>query len=176
MNVDTGEMHVCFDRCDRRERCGDRVVCALTRIVLGMADATLKDRPRKRTRAKSEEEERRRETDRRLRKRVGEDKMDAIFENHVSAELKDKYVERALEMYDWLNEKIPFEAVLFATLICAREGIHTPVVCIERDEEVARYVRPVRYVGKLGIDQKAVTKAYTAIMKKKHGAPFSFLS
>lgn len=168
VNADTGEVHACFDMCDRRVDCGDRVVCPLTKLVLGRADP-VRPPPRKRramdqAAAAAERAERERES----RRRVGTDVVNEVFAGSGLPEgRKREYVERALSMYDWLSEKIPFDAMLYATLMCASEGVDTPAVRVDRDEDVARHVRPLRYVGKLGIKQNAVTKAYTAIMKKR---------
>lgn len=169
VNTDTGEVHVCFDRCDQSVDYGDRVVCPLSKMVLGMTDAA-QPPPRKKMRDRIDVADVRVERDRESRRRIGYDLINEIFmDSGVSAERRDMYVERAMRMYDWLNEKIPFDAMLYATLVCASEGVDTPTVSFDRDDEVARHVRPLRYVGKLGIKQNAVTKAYTAIMKKKGG-------
>lgn len=166
MNVDTGEVHVCYDACDRGVDCGDRIVCELTSMVLGRSDPMRPPPRKRRAMERVDVLENRVEKERESRRRIGYDVINEVFPD-APQQKKEEYVERAMAMYDWLSEKIPFDAMLYATLMCASEGVDTPAVSIGKDVDIARHVRPLRYVGKLGIKQNAVTKAYTAIMKKK---------
>lgn len=175
MNIETGDVHECFDRCDAREDFGDRVVCPITHAVLGMSDV-IRPPPRKRVKDAEDETASQVDRDRESRRRVGHEVLNEVFrDSGISDMKKSEYVDRAIELHNWLCDNTsghkrpsyPFDAMMYATLMCASEGVHTPAVSIERDVEIARHVRPLRYVGKLGIKQNAVTKAYSAIMKKK---------
>ncbi len=171
VNADTGEVHECFDRCTRSVEWGDRIVCPLSKAVLGMSE-NVRAPTKKRVRDRVDEVKSRTDRERESRRSVGFGVIGVVFQNApLSDAKKARCVERAMDMYDWLNEKIPFDAMMYAFLICASDGVDTPAVHIERDDEIAPYVRPLRCVGQppLSIKQNAVTKAYTAIMNKRGG-------
>lgn len=163
MNVQTGETHACFERCDRSETRGDRVVCPLSNVVLSMTDGfssgtTTRKRPR------FVDEKPRDEID--VRRRWGYRVVSDVLKNSTENE-RITYVNMAMRVYDWLEEKFPFDAVTCATLMCACEGASTDAVIIPKRMDLYDRILPLRRVGKLGIKQNAVTKAYTTILKKR---------
>ncbi len=170
INVETGEVHTCFDSCDRRTEAGDRIVCPLTHVVLGLATC-VRPVPKKRMRDQTDTLDARLERERKSRRRIGHAVVDSVFKDtNVSDEQRVRCVDLAMRIHDWLGEKIPFDAMTYATIMCMAEGVSTKTMTVARHPEFARHLKPLRYVGKLGIRQNAVTRAYTAMMKKQGDA------
>lgn len=166
VNSATGETHECGDKCTTRVEIGERVVCRLTKVVL--CAALPREHvvvPRKKTKTMHEPDALERE--RASRRRMGDLVMRKIFKGALSD--CDAYVDRALRVYEWLDDKPRFDAVLFATLHCLSQGIKTDLVEAELDTALVQLLPPTRSAANYGIKQNDVTKAITAIVQKRNG-------
>lgn len=176
IDVDTGETHECGPSCDQIVEMGGRFVCRLTKVVLGVASAM---RPvtsaRKasttggKTKSNKLVDEVKQSRERNSRRRVADAVVHKLFSGKLSLGKMEDCSMRACNMYDWLGEKLPFEAVAFATMVCISQGVNTDVLVVVKDEDIERILPPMRSCGSVGIKQNAVTRAYTAIMRKSTG-------
>jgi hypothetical protein len=168
VNTDTGEIHSCFENCAYKTEIGDRIICPLSNVVMGLSTCT-KPTYKKRNRDQLDTMNARLDRENQNRKRIAYSVLDAVFcgASEITDEDRTKCVDLAVRIHDWLGEKIAFDAITYATIMCMAEGASTETLCIPPHESFAKHIKPLRYVNKLGIRQNAVTKAYTAMMKKK---------
>lgn len=143
------------------------MVCPLTRVVL--CESMAHQRPFTVRKPRGGCEVRVtdvREAERASFRRVGDLLMSKLFAGGLPR--PESYVNRALVVNEWLGERLPFDAVLFATLVYLAEGVDTPNVFAQRDDAVHERIPPIRNVAMYGIKQNSVTKACTAIMRRKN--------
>lgn len=169
-NSRTGEIHACYHACGLEpEIVGDRVVCPLTKAVTGSAHHEDGARPASRKRATKKSggsaEDQRARADDALRT-SGFLVARAVLRGFPKDRCVE-YVDRAMRVHAWLRENLPFNAVTYAVLMCAAEGVRTSAILIERDPEVAAVMPPLRSSKLFGVKQNAATRAYTCIMKRK---------
>ena len=161
VNRRTGSVHDCGGACDTRIEIDDRSVCRLTRTILDDVHVARPTAPSRRPKRKNE----RGGCKSAARRRLGDTTMARMFPEEKDRPDLGSYVDRAMAVYDWLGKKsIPFDAVLFATLLCLAEGVRTETVHAVKDEYVASRLPPTRFVKRFGIKQNHVTRAYTEIV------------
>lgn len=175
MNSETGAVHECFAACDARVEVGERVVCSLTSTVLGTTQSVWTAEavaPRRVGRDVVDVARAKSSSELASRRRIARAVVDALFTSEFECEAppaaRDAYVDACVRAHAWLGENIAFEAVTYATLMCMAEGVDTGTLRARADEALGRRILPLRNVERaLSIKPKAVTRAYTALVRKR---------